>query len=116
MQKSIEYVCENSEIIEIPKYVIMPNHVHMIIVLNSTDYIGDSNTVGHGSPTLQSVVKRIKSFTTKRWNDMRGTKYQTFWQPRFHEHVIRNETDYLNKWRYIDENPIKWAEDCYNTK
>jgi len=92
---------------EIPKYVIMPNHVHLIIVLK---------TVGHGSPTLQSVVGRIKSYTAKRWSEMCGEKYQTFWQARFHDEIIRNEGAYRNIWQYIDNNPAKWAEDEYFVK
>ena len=109
IKKSIEYVCKNTENLEIPKYVIMPNHVHMIVFLNA---------VGHGSPTLQSVVGRIKSYTAKRWSEMCGSKYQTFWQDRFHDRIIRNEEEYwqkwhYQKWHYIDKNPVKWAEDKY---
>ena len=35
------------------------------------------------------------------------------WQRGYHEHVIRNERDYLEIWNYIDTNPAKWAEDRY---
>ena len=35
------------------------------------------------------------------------------WQKFFHDHVIRNETDYLRIWAYIGTNPLKWREDCY---
>jgi REP element-mobilizing transposase RayT len=107
IQKSIEYVSADTQTIEIPKYIIMPNHVHLIVVLK---------TVGHGSPTLQSVVGRIKSYTAKRWSEMCGEKYQTFWQSRFHDRIIRNEEEYRVRWQYIDNNPAKWAEDDYFVK
>ena len=104
IQKTIEHICANDKRIEIPKYVIMPNHVHLIVVLKA---------VGHGSPTLQSVVGRIKSYTAKRWSEICGTKYQTFWQSRFHDRIIRNEDEYKRVWQYIDENIEKWTEDEY---
>jgi hypothetical protein len=51
-------------------------------------------------------VRNIKSFVTK-WAGF------SIWQPRFHDHIIRNEDDYLRMWKYIDENPEKWNEDKY---
>ena len=36
------------------------------------------------------------------------------WQPRFHDHIMRDEDDDLRVWQYIDENPMKWAEDKYH--
>ena len=85
IQKSIEYVINDNEMIEIPQYIIMPNHVHLIVILKA---------VGHGNPTLQSVIGRIKSYTAKRWSEICETKYQTFWQSRFHDHIIRDEAEY----------------------
>ena len=35
------------------------------------------------------------------------------WQTSFHDHIIRDEHDYLTRWQYIDDNPAKWAEDEY---
>jgi REP element-mobilizing transposase RayT len=104
VQNTIEYICKLDEGVEIPQYVIMPNHVHMIVALNS---------VGHGSPTLQTVVGRIKSYIAKRWSEMDGTKCQTFWQRSFHDHIIRDESEYQRIWQYIDQNPARWTEDEY---
>jgi REP element-mobilizing transposase RayT len=111
VQNAIEYVQSNSNnAIIISKYVIMPNHVHMIVIL-SPARLGD--TVGDGTPTLQSLVGRIKSYTTKRWNVMGGTEHFSFWQRSFHEHIIRNESEYHAIWQYINDNPMKWTEDKY---
>ena len=110
VQKSIQHVGSgfhprpNNAGIEIQKYVIMPNHIHMIVVLTA---------VGDGTPTLQSVVGRIKSYTTKRWNDINNTKYETLWQSGFHDHIIRSEAGYQRIWQYIDENPARWVDDRY---
>ena len=92
------------ESVIIHEYIIMPNHVHMIICLSA---------VGHGNPTLQFVVGQIKSYTTKRWNEICGTNNLSFWQHSFHEHIIRNEIEYQHIWQYIDQNLDKWSEDKY---
>jgi len=107
IQNSIEYIkSEGKGGVEIQKYVIMPNHVHMIISLSG-------NAVGHGSPTLPTIVGRIKSYSTKRWNEICGTNHLPFWQRSFHEHIIRNKSEYHLIWQYIDENPAIWTEDKY---
>ena len=73
-----------------------------------------TNTVGHGSPTLQTAVGRIKSYTAKQWREMGDILDQTFWQRSFHDRIIRNEAEYQRIWQYIDENPALWDEDVYH--
>ena len=51
-------------------------------------------------------MKQFKGIVTKRAGF-------PLWQKSFHDHVIRNEADYLRVWDYIDTNPLKWREDCY---
>ena len=36
------------------------------------------------------------------------------WQKGFYEHVVRNDRDFLDIWTYIDTNPARWAEGCYD--
>jgi len=90
----------NKNGVKIDKYVIMPNHIHIIVVLTSDDRRRSS---------LQQVVRNIKSYVTK-WAGF------SLWQPKFHEEIIRNEKDYQRIWHYIDNNPAKWAEDDYFVK
>ena len=78
----------------IDKYVIMPNHVHMII----------HKTNGK---SLSSDVRSFKGLVTKKIGS-------AIWQKSFYDHIIRSREDYLEKWRYIDENPARWADDEYN--
>ena len=87
----------------IDTYVIMPNHVHMIVQIESED-----GPMWASAPT-QSVSARIRSFKTLVSKQI-GT---SIWQRSFYDHVIRNEEDYLHIWQYIDNNPAKWAEDEY---
>jgi len=104
--------------VRIDKYVVMPNHIHIIVVLKSeTDELCAFAMRKWASPSLpsanrqrrsslQQVVKNIKSYVTKQAG-------MQLWQERFYDHVIRDEAEYFEIWRYIDENPAKWAEDDY---
>ena len=89
--------------IEVPKYVIMPNHVHMLIVINAAQ----SGGMRTSRPTLQTIVRSFKTFTTRQFG-------YSIWQDSFYEHIVRNNEDYLRIWQYIDDNPAKWDEDEYN--
>ena len=99
VEDSIKFTDNKYQNAKIDKYVIMPNHLHMIIQL----------TGGHGSPPLRNVIGLMKSYTTKVY----GAK---LWQRSYYDHVIRNEQDYRRICKYIDDNPAKWAEDKYYTK
>ena len=89
----------NRENVKIDKYVIMPNHIHMIVNISG-------ETDDRGRSSLQQTVRNIKSYVTK-------TAGFSLWQARFHDRIIRNEDEYNRIWTYIDENPSKWIEDKY---
>jgi len=90
--------------VQIDKYVIMPNHVHMIIVVD-----GVKTGWASPSPTLGNIVGGFKSGVSKRIGF-------SPWQRSFHDHIIRSQEDYAKIWQYIDENPIRWEEDCFYDK
>ena len=98
VEKSIQYINDNYSDIEIDKFVIMPNHIHLIVILNDSG--------GDRTPPLQNVIGQLKSYTTK----MFGAK---LWQRSYHDHIIRNEKDYQRIWEYIDTNVLKWELDCF---
>lgn len=86
----------------VEKYVIMPNHVHMILSLQN--HAGGASP----SPTITQVVGTFKSLATRQCEG--ETK---LFQRSFHDHVIRSEQDYQEIWTYIDQNPAKWQEDRF---
>lgn len=88
--------------IRIVKYVIMPNHIHMIIAVESDE--GRPQV----APTLSRMMKQFKGSVSKKAG-------VTLWQKSFYDHVIRNEEDYLAVWQYIETNPVKWELDQYYT-
>ena len=90
----------NRKNIKIDKYIIMPNHIHMIVVI-------EQGTDDRRRSSLRQVVRNIKSYVTK-WAGF------PLWQPRYYDHIIRNENDYQRIWQYVDENPMRWDEDEYH--
>ena len=102
VEKSINFINANYKNAVVDKYVIMPNHIHLILKIQ---------TGGDRTPPLQvyDIIGRLKSFTT-------NSHGKILWQRSFHDHIIRGEKDYLKIWDYIDTNPQKWEDDCFYTK
>jgi REP element-mobilizing transposase RayT len=84
------------------KYVIMPNHIHTIIVIRSR--AGD-----RGRSPLQCIVRNLKSYVTKKIGF-------SPWQRSFHDHIIRDEQDYNRISEYIKSNPANWEQDQFYEK
>ena len=76
----------------IDKYVIMPNHVHLIV-------FNDESGV-----SISRKIQYFKSNVTRALG-------RSIWQREYYDHVIRGEEDYRVKWKYIDDNPAKWSSD-----
>ena len=87
------------EYLSVDKYVIMPDHIHLLITICD----GHPRT---GVPTRTSVIARFvgtfKRFCNKEYGE-------NIWQRSFCDHVIRNQQDYDEIWQYIENNPGKWA-------
>ena len=88
---------------EIDKYVIMPNHIHLILKI-------EGGTMWASSPTrsVPSIIRSLKTLVSKECGEK-------LWQRSYYDHIIRGEGDYLEIWKYIDENPLKWKEDRFFT-
>jgi len=87
--------------VRLDKSVIMPNHIHMILVLTQPE-----SGRAQLAPTLPHIVQQFKGKITKRIG-------MPIWQKGYYDHVIRNQADYLRIWNYIDGNPARWEEDEY---
>ncbi len=83
----------------------MPNHIHFICTIDQP------RATARVAPTLGRIVGALKSLSANLCREA-GLNGQ-LWQRSYHEHVVRNEKDYLEIWDYIDTNPAKWVEDRY---
>lgn len=117
-------------IVKLDAFVIMPNHIHGIILLNN-DILSknDDNrklreVKGFPKGTLSNSIGRIiqayKSICTNRY--IKGVKMglvtpfrKRLWQRDYYDHIIRDEREYLALEEYIINNPQSWKDDrfCY---
>ena len=93
--------------IELDAFVLMPNHIHGIIVLKSEN---------KSSMALGDVIHRFKSYTTAKYrHGVNQEKWQPFvgrlWQRNYHEHIIRTEESCNYLRQYIENNPLSWELD-----
>ena len=99
--------------VSLDAWVVMPNHIHGIIVL--TDGRGGSRTAPTTKPKpLGRLIGAFKTISTKRINAMRRAPATRFWQRNFYEHVIRNESALSRVREYIVNNPLHWELDREN--
>jgi len=103
-KRNIEIIESHYEGITIDNFVVMPNHIHILITVATNS--DASKPLRPTSAVIPRIVGAFKRFTNKELGfDM--------WQISYHDHIVRNEVDYLRIWQYIDNNPVKWRDDCY---
>lgn len=93
---------------ELDEFIIMPNHVHGIIIIDyKNNYARDENIRPHHKTNLSNVIKGFK-IGVQNW--CRNNNYSHFkWQRSFHDRIIRNENELYYIRRYIKFNPLKWS-------
>jgi len=118
--------------IHVDKYVVMPNHVHLLLRLSAVtpdsrkgchydleennSHKGCSGGLEETSCDISRIVGKYKSLVANKWLAVcksRNQRMGTIWQRSYHDHIIRDERDYSVRWKYIDENPLKWELDKY---
>ena len=128
--------------IELGNFVVMPNHVHGILIIDKN---GDSDiresvdgesvetrliaslpptnplpppqiggVTGENNPMIQDNISRIIRWYKGRCSfEMRKIRADFGWQPRFHDHIIRNAPEWERIQTYIENNPMNWKEDKF---
>jgi REP element-mobilizing transposase RayT len=100
--------------VELDECVVMPNHVHGILVIVDQNANNDTPPSGPASGSLGAIVGNFKSVTARRINRIRKTPGTPVWQRNYYERVIRNERELNAIRQYIRDNPAHWAEDREN--
>jgi putative transposase len=138
-------ISNHAKNIELGEFIVMPNHIHGILIFNGNDSqriekgndqiepdkfvetrhalslpqpiqpllpktIGQLRFQNQGENTLSSVVGAYKSAVTKHCNRL---GFDFAWQPRLHDHIIRDKKsfDYISN--YIRTNPLSWSKDKF---
>jgi REP element-mobilizing transposase RayT len=115
--------------IELDAFVVMPNHIHGILILNGDDNeilaeqpllkqtdelneksIGQQRFQNQGKNSVSSIIGSYKAAVTKHANRL---NLEFGWQTRFHDHIIRNEVEFERIANYIANNVLNWKEDKF---
>ncbi len=127
--------------VELDEFMIMPNHVHGILVFTRDAYdtrkgealadasvnrvasvnanaspLQNPNARPNGTKprSLNAVMQNFKSVSTRRVNQLQNNRGASFWQRDYYEHIVRNERELERIREYIVNNPRNWANDEYN--
>lgn len=150
VESCIKEIPSHHSDVEILNYVVMPNHVHMVIAVG-TRYIASASRQGniastsvqgnitsynlgclkppkhgnicddfHHNSRLSVIIGSFKAAVTRWANNQIEQSLggrdvsRPYWQPRYHEHIIRNQRAFENIMMYVDTNVERWHSDCFN--
>lgn len=99
VENAILQISEHFPGIRVDRYVIMPNHVHMILEITKQE------------SDLFNAIGSFKASVTRKIHETEPIP--EIWKRSFYEHIIRNQKSYQKISHYIETNPLKWAEDCF---
>lgn len=135
LEEQIRNVQSHYPYAEIPVFVVMPNHVHLIVCIDGVESHADTTDgartvsttpsatrwktgivdekmqgIAQQKKSLSIVVGGIKSATSRYAN---ANKITFGWQTRFHDHIIRDDAEYVRISHYINTNIENWENDCF---
>ena len=96
-EQGILQIAEHYENVIVDKYCIMPDHIHLILRIESEI---DGRMIS--APTVSTAVGSMKRWVSRQIG-------RPIWQKSFYDHGIRNQQDYDEIWQYIENNPLKYA-------
>ncbi len=87
--------------ISVDRYVVMPDHIHLLITIDQTSGHPRTGVPTKRTSTIARFISTFKRFCNKEYGE-------NIWQGRYYDHIIRNQQDYDEVWEYIENNPRKW--------
>ncbi|MBO5410671.1 MAG: transposase [Clostridia bacterium] len=106
-EKYIQSIESAYSTVTLDSYVIMPNHIHLVIELYSEENICKKTlSKDSANNTIPVVVSAFKRLVSKEVG-------YNFWQRSYHDHIIRNEAALNTIREYVANNQLRWKEDCF---
>ena len=107
LEKYVQFMQNKYVHIQIDKYVIMPNHFHLILKISEFKN-GASETAAPYNNETSKFISLLKRYCNREYK-------KNIWQISYNDHIIRDEKDYQRIWNYIDTNVQRWEKDCFYT-
>lgn len=108
--------------LELGNFVVMPNHFHGILIIGENEFNLDTSKINQFGPQSKNLGAIIRGFKSAVTTFARRDALQCVftkncsnfgWQPRFHDHIIRNSVEFERIQNYIENNPSNWKEDKF---
>ncbi len=99
--------------IELDAYIVMPNHIHGILLLSAEAAAANASAAARGptAGSLGAVLAQYKSTVTKRSRFTPSPLTGPIWQRNYYDHIIRSASSLDRIRQYIVENPARWMDD-----
>ena len=115
VEEQIELLPERFPALSVMRYVIMPNHIHLLLSQGIEGVVREQQAAPlqgkpEGTVSITRAVQALKSQTS------RLSGVGSLWQRSFYDHVIRNEDDLRQIAEYIDTNPARWESDRFRAE
>jgi len=98
VEDAIQVIPSVYDSVSVERHVVMPNHVHMLLVLRSA--------LDHAAPSVSRIIQQWKGIITKQATF-------AFWQRSFHDRIIKDRDKYQMITEYIENNPRNWKQDRF---
>jgi len=107
VHEKINWLQEQYKYVDIHNFVVMPNHIHIILEIDSLKVNKERIKI----KSLSSLIGALKTTSSKEIHLLGFLDFA--WQRSFHDHIIRNEKSYTTIFNYVDRNPQKWHQDTF---
>ena len=111
-KNQLEWLEKQYPYIELHNYIVMPNHIHILMEINRVVGTGRDLSQQQKIKSISSIMGAYKTTTSKQIHLLGN--YDFSWQRSFHDHIVRNENSFHNIYNYITDNPSRWKEDTFN--
>ena len=108
IHNAVMFLSENAKGMVFHNWVIMPNHVHILLSIVPEGVKSNSASESRypANAAIPKFVSSLKRFTNRKSGI-------DLWQTGYFDHIIRDDEDFIRRWRYIDNNPVAWLDDDY---
>ncbi len=119
-----EWLATQYAYVTLDEYVVMPNHLHGVIAIDTRRGGSRTAPTRETAPTpatmpynrkpLGRLIGAFKTVMTKQFNLAHGIKGHPVWQRNYYERIIRDGNELARIRKYILDNPTQWAFDREN--
>jgi REP element-mobilizing transposase RayT len=106
-KRYIDNVSKTNPNVFVDKYLIMPNHIHLILVITEDENPGTPRAASPTKAIIPQTINALKGLVSKEAGF-------SIWQRSYHDRIIRDGRDYNLIAEYIENNPRNWRGDCFH--